>query len=115
MRPRVAGDPRGAACLLQTLGQALCSALASVKPLLEVTRKQRRHRPRAAQEKEYILQEARKRFREGRQQELADKHLEKRLEEGQQRLEYAQHYGIPFPRLHHSKGQFRGRRYDVPE
>ena len=85
------------------------------------------------QEKAFILQEAHKRFREA-----GAGSLDKRLEEGQQRLEYAEHYGaaeqcpgcccqpghccmtsvcagIPYPRLHHSRGQFKGRRYDVPE
>lgn len=37
------------------------------------------------------------------------------LEEGEQRLAYALHYGIPYPRLHHAS-QFH-RRYvlDTPE
>ena len=37
------------------------------------------------------------------------------LEEGEHRLEYAQHYQIPYPRLHYSKAQFRGRRMDPPK
>lgn len=54
-----------------------------------------------AEEKQYIRSEAAKEFRANRQ--VAGLEKEVALKEGETRLHYAQHYGIPYPRLHHTK------------
>jgi hypothetical protein len=54
-----------------------------------------------AEEKRYIRSEAAKQFRANRSTTGAEQ--EAALKEGETRLHYAQHYGIPYPRLHHTK------------
>jgi len=93
------------------------------------------------QEKEYILTETRRVFRENKavssEKEVAqlvracmhastpffscciwppaDGCLVWQIEEAEHRLNYAQHYGIAYPRLHHAS-QFKRRVYmDVPQ
>ncbi|KAK9846249.1 hypothetical protein WJX81_000015 [Elliptochloris bilobata] len=66
------------------------------------------------EEKQYILSEARKVFREHRDANSKEE-VESLIEEGEHRLNYAQHYGIAYPRLHHAS-QFKRRVYmDVPQ
>eukprot|EP00884_Botryococcus_braunii_P002093 jgi/Botrbrau1/11885/Bobra.126_2s0018.1 len=51
-------------------------------------------------EKDYIAKEARRKFSE--HMNADDLAVDSLLEEGEQRLNYAVHYGIPYPRLHHA-------------
>jgi len=53
------------------------------------------------EEKMYIFQESRTRFNE-RKDVTEDALLSKLIQEGEERLEYARHYKIPYPRLRHS-------------
>ncbi|KAK9832279.1 hypothetical protein WJX74_005223 [Apatococcus lobatus] len=61
-------------------------------------------------EQKYIREEARAQF-------IANQHLKEpteiaaRIQDGMERLEYALHYGIPYPRLEHVK-QFTVRQYE---
>ncbi|EIE26970.1 hypothetical protein COCSUDRAFT_64739 [Coccomyxa subellipsoidea C-169] len=62
------------------------------------------------EEREYIEREARAQFR--RSAAVRDPtEVDKLVQEGEQRLEYALHYHIPYPRLHHAS-QFP-RRYTL--
>ncbi|KAK9812399.1 hypothetical protein WJX73_007901 [Symbiochloris irregularis] len=60
------------------------------------------------EEQKYILEEAKAQFRAHRDSKEADQR--NLLAAGQQRLEYATHYGIPYPRQHHAS-QFYKRQY----
>ncbi|KAK9866919.1 hypothetical protein WJX84_003639 [Apatococcus fuscideae] len=65
-------------------------------------------------EQKYIRQEARAQF-------IANRHLKdpdaiaERIQDGMERLEYALHYGIPYPRLSHVKQSPRRQYLDKPQ
>ncbi|CAK0782120.1 hypothetical protein CVIRNUC_005570 [Coccomyxa viridis] len=66
------------------------------------------------EEQQYITHEAQQVFRSNAAETNVDR-IEDMVREGQNRLEYAMHYGIPYPRLHYAP-QFP-RRYvmDKPQ
>ncbi|CAL5221105.1 g3238 [Coccomyxa viridis] len=54
-----------------------------------------------SEEQEYIRREAQKVFRENAAETSVER-VEDMAREAETRLEYAVHYGIPYPRLHHA-------------
>lgn len=65
------------------------------------------------EDKAYIFAEARKQFRANEQ--ASEHQTEALLAAGEQRLEYAEHYQNPYPRIHHAS-QFYKRQYmDSPQ
>lgn len=70
------------------------------------------HLPYPFQERAYIEATAKADFR--RHRGAAPAEAAAKLAEAEQQLEVSLHYGIAYPRLHHSAAQFRGRRYMAP-